>query len=292
MQEPQLMQIDGHTLAALSYNSDIDSTPLVFIHGFTTNIAYWARSQVPAIDERFRWYSLSLPGHYPAAFPEGFTDAELTPDLFARLLVPAIQELVGTQSVILVGHSTGGFAALLIAEAAPEMVKGIICIGGFVNGDWSGMSGRMQKQVMRGALGRAMVKVQLRMIGLHPRLLRSSLKYYVADLDAVSAWPELDASIADLFVYTRRLSTDAMISYLTQMPSISISDRLSGIATPTLVLTGERDLAYPRDESALVHEGLPNSQLVVLEGVGHLPMIEEPQEYQEAITTWLAEVVG
>ena len=107
MQDPQLLNIHGHTLAALSYNDDIDSIPIVFIHGFTANIAFWARLQVPRVAERFHWYSLSLPGHYPALFPEHFRDADLTPELFPRLLLPAIQELVGTQPVILAGHSTG-----------------------------------------------------------------------------------------------------------------------------------------------------------------------------------------
>lgn len=292
MPDLQYVHIDGHKLAAFAYNVDIQSVPIVFIHGFSTNITYWAQSQIPVINERFRWFSLSLPGHYPAMFPDDFTSADLTPTLLARLLITAIKELVGTQPVILVGHSTGGFASLLIAETAPDMVKGIICVAGFADGNWDGALGRMQKQVRWGPLGRFMVKTQLRVLGLHPRVLKDSLKYFAADLDAVYARPDIDAAIAEIFEYRKHLDADAMNSYLIQMPSIDISDCLPRIACPTLVLTGDCDPICARDQSVYIHERLANSQLIKLEGAGHLPMLERAQEYQEAITSWLAAAVG
>ena len=78
MQDPRLIDIKGHTLAAFGYNEEIDSIPIIFIHGFTASIAFWKRCQVPLVDEQFQWYSLSLPGHYPAMLPEGFEDPDLT----------------------------------------------------------------------------------------------------------------------------------------------------------------------------------------------------------------------
>ena len=288
MRTPRLLDVDGHTLAAFNYNPDLDSTPIVFIHGFTANIAFWERCQAPLIDKEFRWYSLSLPGHCPAVLPKAFKDTDLTADLFPEVLIPAIRMLVGDQPVILAGHSTGGFAALLIAEASPDMVKGVMCIGGFCNGNWGAALGKMQEQVRRGGLSRLFVEMQLRMLRLHPKILKGSLKGHTADFDAACAWPQIDAWVADNYVFTRHLCPNTMIHYLAQMPSIDVADRLTRITTPTLVLTGELDAAYPRNEAAYIHERLPNSQLVVLEGAGHLPMVERPREYQDAIADWLA----
>lgn len=53
-------------------------------------------------------------GHYPATFPAGFQTATLTPELITRLLITAIRSLTDGQPAILVGHSPGGFAALVI----------------------------------------------------------------------------------------------------------------------------------------------------------------------------------
>ena len=291
MPDPQLMQIDGHTLAALTYNQSLTGTPIVFIHGFTASIAFWFQGQVPAIAENHPWISLSLPGHYPAVLPQGFGNADLTPDLFPQLLIPAIRKLVGDQPIILIGHSTGGFAALLIAAAAPEMVKGVVSFAGFARGEWAGALGEMQKQVQQGALGLIKTKIQLRMPTLHPSILKSSLKLFAADVDAIYAWPLIDASIADNFAYGKHLKPKSMIPYLAQMPTIDITDRLADISAPVLVLTGDSDPAYPRDEAGHLHQHLPNSELVVFEGAGHMLTGERPTEYNAAVTAWLGTVV-
>ena len=72
-------------------------------------------------------------------FTLDFLQDSLTVEMIVHVLTAAIRNLVGNQSVILVGHSTGGFAALAIAAHTPEIVRCVVSISGFAQGIWTGM---------------------------------------------------------------------------------------------------------------------------------------------------------
>jgi len=125
------MQIEVHQLAAVSTNSNVVGIPVIFLHGMGGSIFFWTPDQTALFDQMGPCYSLSLPSHYPAILPLNFGVECLTAELIAKLISGAILEIVGSQKVLLLGHSTGGFAALSTAIYAPEVVGGVICIAGF-----------------------------------------------------------------------------------------------------------------------------------------------------------------
>lgn len=55
-----------------------------------------------------------------------------------------------------------------------------------------------------------------------------------------------------------------------------LSDRLGNVATPTLLVHGERDRVVPVEWAGRAHERLPDSELRVLRGCGHWPPRECP----------------
>ena len=57
-------------------------------------------------------------------------------------------------------------------------------------------------------------------------------------------------------------------------------DRLKEISLPTLVIHGTEDAILPFDHGQALADGIPNAQLMVLEGVGH----EIPEQMTEQIT--------
>ena len=95
------MDIGGHKIVAKAFNEDKTGIPVIFIHGITATIDFWEPVQVPIIKDHFRWYSLSLPGHYPAQLPNEFHKESLTADMMAQVMTDAVKELVGDQPVIL-----------------------------------------------------------------------------------------------------------------------------------------------------------------------------------------------
>lgn len=65
-----------------------------------------------------------------------------------------------------------------------------------------------------------------------------------------------------------------------------IADRLeerisSGIATPTLIVWGNLDRTLSFETASLLQKYIPHSRSILMEGIGHLPMIERPRQTAE-----------
>lgn len=67
----------------------------------------------------------------------------------------------------------------------------------------------------------------------------------------------------------------------------SPKDRLEEIKIPTLVLTGDSDTVVPTADSIQVSKIIKQSELVVIEKTGHLPNEEAPQEFSQAIISFI-----
>jgi pimeloyl-ACP methyl ester carboxylesterase len=65
------------------------------------------------------------------------------------------------------------------------------------------------------------------------------------------------------------------------------SDTLRPYDRPALVLCGQDDRLCPVARHELMHDLLPNAELVVLRGAGHLPTLEQPQETTAALRRWM-----
>ena len=59
--------------------------------------------------------------------------------------------------------------------------------------------------------------------------------------------------------------------------NVDLVPRLNEVAAPTLILIGGSDTLVPVSVGEVFHEGIPASELVVYEGVGHLIMQEAPE---------------
>lgn len=63
---------------------------------------------------------------------------------------------------------------------------------------------------------------------------------------------------------------------------------LAAFGGPALVLMGEEDRLCPRDRHELMARLMPQAELVVVPGAGHLPPLERPAAVNEALARWLA----
>ena len=61
----------------------------------------------------------------------------------------------------------------------------------------------------------------------------------------------------------------------------SLTDRLGDVATPTLVIWGRHDRLIDVSCAAVMAAAIPDNRVVILEDVGHVPMIESPQQTAE-----------
>jgi pimeloyl-ACP methyl ester carboxylesterase len=63
--------------------------------------------------------------------------------------------------------------------------------------------------------------------------------------------------------------------------------RLDRVKTPTLVLWGKDDRLFPLAYGEAYHRAIPGSRLVTLERCGHLPHIEAPDRFADAVLDFL-----
>jgi len=68
------------------------------------------------------------------------------------------------------------------------------------------------------------------------------------------------------------------------------TDTLRGFAGPALVLCGAEDTLCPLSRHELMHELMPQSALVVVEGAGHLPVLEQPDATNAALKAWMEKI--
>lgn len=67
-------------------------------------------------------------------------------------------------------------------------------------------------------------------------------------------------------------------------------ERLGGIAAPTLVITGEKDIVVPPENASELHKMIPNSRLLVFKGAGHALCIERSQDFNRSVLSFIDEV--
>ncbi len=279
------MHIEGHKIVALALNPDAAGAPIILLHGIAGSADFWITDDV--FTRYGPCYALNLPGHYPSVLPQEFTRHELDPEMIARVLAAAIREQVGARPVILAGMSTGGFAALAIAAHAPEIARSVISLSGFARGKWTGSLGQMQQWARSGAIGQAMVKAGLWGGWRSLALYKSMWQSYVADAHSFDAYPHCKALLENSRRNFSHLDLNAMVHYFYAMPDIDITDWLARITAPTLVVAGSRDPIVPPEQSRLIAARVPNAELAIVNGAGHLIFAENPPEYQRILEGWL-----
>jgi pimeloyl-ACP methyl ester carboxylesterase len=251
----------------------------VLLHGFTFNAFTWdqllgffslygpvlAYDQVP--------YGLSakpLPGTWQGPNPYSKQAA------LAQLL--ALLDAFEIGRTILVGNSSGGTLALEAALAQPERVEALILIGPWVHAkrpilpDW--LAGLPQMRRVALLLGR--------WLGATSPLL--DLSY----ADASRITPERrELTGIHRLVSGWDLAWGALLAHSLTDP-VEISQHLAEVRQPVLVITGAEDAVVPVADTEATAEALPNAELVILPGCGHVPQEECPQQVAAAIRDWLA----
>jgi 3-oxoadipate enol-lactonase len=101
-----------------------------------------------------------------------------------------------------------------------------------------------------------------------------------------------DAAIAAAVASMSRISTAGFRAAVECLPSHDVSARLGEIAVPTLVLCGELDEETPPAYSEALAEGIPNAQLQIIPGAGHVSNLEAPEAVNAALRAHLDAVEG
>jgi pimeloyl-ACP methyl ester carboxylesterase len=72
--------------------------------------------------------------------------------------------------------------------------------------------------------------------------------------------------------------------------AFDITARLSEIATPTLVVTGDADVMTPVKYGQFLKDSIPGAHMAVIAGAGHMVAREKPVEFISAVSAFLGTI--
>lgn len=289
MRYQRFVDVGGHRVAALVANADAGGLPVVLLHGITMSPRFWRPHLPPSVRDGRCWLSLSLPGHHPGTMPY-LPRRAITPELFAQVMDDALEALLGDEKAIVVGYSTGGFAALALAAHRPERVRAVASICGFAYGPWHGLLGLFQWLAGQGAAGAALFRLLWRLTASQKALYGLILGLHAGDRAAYRSSHLSSAVLDAVFSDVRRHDPEAMRRLFDGLRDVDLRPALARITVPTLIVAGEHDPIIPLHQQRDIVDHVPGSSLVVLDGCGHLFYAERTARYHRLLTDWLERV--
>jgi pimeloyl-ACP methyl ester carboxylesterase len=171
----------------------------------------------------------------------------------------------------LLGHSMGGRVAMEVYRAAPERVRRLALVS---TGIHPLREGEPEK------------RRELQAIGWDngfEALIDEWLPPMVAEANRSD--PAIYPPLRQMNVDAGQDVFDAQIHALVNRPEVD--SLLPRITCPTLVMTGELDTWASPEQHRQIAAALPNSELVIVPGAGHMIQIEAPDAVNSAIARWL-----
>lgn len=267
--------VEGNTLA---YDLTGEGPLVVLAHGMGDSRHSYRFLAPRLVDAGYRVANLDIRGSGDSSL--GWDDHSRT--AMGSDIVALVRHLGGGPAVV-IGQSISGGAATVAAASAPEEIAGLIELAPFTRAQTISMGGLLRSGPYRSG--------SLRLIGT---MLRGSVSSWRKYLDlAIPAKPaDWEAELARI---ESKLGEPGRMKALQAMARTSPADagaRLSAVRCPVLVVMGSADPDWvdPRAEGEKVVADLPAGlgELVVLDGVGHYPHVEAPDEVLALALPFLA----
>jgi pimeloyl-ACP methyl ester carboxylesterase len=232
--------------------------PLVLIHGAAGDHLSWPAEMRRLPD--YRVITLDLPGHGKTPGPGRQSVQAYAAD------VVQFMDSVGLSRAVFVGHAMGGAIALALALDFPDHVAGIGLIS-------TGPSLPIPASVIENAANLSTLPLAVR------SLQESSLG---------SQTPETLKGI--IFKRLAETRQPLLFNDLLACDRFNLSDCLSAIHVPVLVVCGTDDRLTPLYFSELLSRKIPGAALQTIEGAGHMLALEQPHRLAKLISVFLSTI--
>jgi pimeloyl-ACP methyl ester carboxylesterase len=246
--------------------------PLVLIHGFSANWRCW-RPVIGALEEQHEVHAINLAGHLEGApWDDGVEiSVEAVVDAAEREL-----DSLGLGRAHLVGNSLGGWVALALgARHRGCSVVALSPAGGWEAG--TRQEKRLKAYFMRDYRLMKMLGPQVEHLIRRPRFRA------IAFRDVAQKPAAIPASLAVDLIRSAS-NCDVYVPFLEAVGEGRGFLELAEIDCPVRIAWGERDRILPQKRySARLRSVVPNAEWTVLPGLGHVPMLDDPEATARAI---------
>ncbi|HUK47887.1 MAG TPA: alpha/beta fold hydrolase [Terriglobales bacterium] len=249
--------------------------PVVLVHGLLGYSFSW-RSVIPLLTHDWEVFAPDMPG---AGFSECRADLDCRLGSAAHRLL-ALLDAAGIRSCHLVGSSYGGATAVLAAGLAPSRIRSLTLVS--PANPWSRI-GRKRLALLRNPvmahffpkMARSVHPVHRyfvrRMWGDPRRITEETLEGY--------SRPLIRAGIFEHSVKIVRTWKADMAQLEAMLPKIA--------SIPTLLVWGSKDRVVDPSSAKFLSQALRGARIEIIEGAGHLPYEECPEEFCRILQEFL-----
>ncbi len=229
--------------------------PLMLLHGFGAN------------KDNFVRVARFLTPRYRVIIPDnlGFGESGHPSDADYRAGAQAVRlrnlaRALGITKVHLGGSSMGGHISMMYAAHYPDEVQSLWLLD--PGGIWSAPPGELRKVIAEG--------------GENPLMAKSEDDFARIFKFVMSKPPFIPRPMLNVMAQERIDNYDLEKRIFMELSIDSIEEHVTGLKTPTLIVWGDNDRVINMATAGVLNKLMPDSQVIIMPGVGHLPMIEDP----------------
>jgi pimeloyl-ACP methyl ester carboxylesterase len=233
---------------------------LILLHGFGADKDNFTRT-ANFLTPHFHVIIPDLIGFGESSHP---SDISYTPEAQAKNLKNFLEELQ-IHKFNLGGSSMGGHVAISYAALYPNEVLSLWLLDS--GGIWSGPDSELSKVIAKTGKNPLMAK--------NEKEFRTLYKFVMSDP------PFVPGPILDTIARNRINNFELESKIYPQLISSSAERLAAGVKQPTLIVWGKEDRAIHVGTADVLHKLIPQSEVVIMSDVGHLPMLERPRRTAE-----------
>jgi len=233
---------------------DVHKQSLIFIHGSGSDHSAWSH-QYGRLHKQYNIVAIDLPGH-------GRSDGSGDSDVKNYCLwVKKLLDILDFNSAVLVGHSLGAAITLRVALNYPQEIAGIILVG-------CGMKMPDHPFIIE-------------FLKTNPPVVPAEVidlicKYSLAKENRSKFSAPLQKSLSQSKV-------DVLYGDLLACNKLDLTQEAGKISVPALVICGAEDKMTPPDCSRQLAASISGATLEIIEGAGHIVMLERPAEFNASL---------
>ncbi|MFI7006332.1 alpha/beta fold hydrolase [Streptomyces sp. NPDC050145] len=234
---------------------------LVLLHGAGDDARVWT-PQLDALADAFTVVAWDEPGAGRSGeLPASFALAD-----YAHRLAALVTSLrLGPAHVA--GLSWGGTVALEFYRHHPDLVRTLVLAD-----TYAGWKGSLPAE-----------EVAARVAGVRRMLDASPTGFPPAAVPGLFAGAPPAAYVPLLEAMAAAARPDTLRAQLALMAGTDQRDILPAVSVPTLLLWGEQDVRSPLAVARQFRAAIPDAELVVIPGAGHLSNLERPEDFNRAV---------
>jgi len=265
--EYKTVSVEGETWHYLEGGPD-EAEVVLLLHGFGGEKDNWTRF-LKHLTGRYRVIAPDLPG-FGESTRHANWDYSLVPQ---RDRVQSFVQALGLSHYHLAGHSMGGHLAILYIDEYPDQVSSMAL---FNNG---GIGAPNKSEFMR-----------LLEQGESPLVVRSdedfhSIMAIVFNEPPFAPWP-MKSVIAQRSMANADFNQYVFESLVRDFET-DLAPALAAIKTPVFILWGDNDKIIDVSSVSVMQRALPEANVVIMNDMGHMPMLERPAETAEHYLAFL-----